>query len=192
MWWWWRENNRNVVVEEETNIILWPENLYKSAKFYLAFSVYILLLRSWHDMSWFCSVCEKSFSRKDSMQRHVMSKHRNAGITQFQTVPTVFSQKCQRFRFEHPFTFHDCRDDGVGKNGMGSISITASFRGNLPSPGDNHLVLFAMAVCVYRNAGGHATYWIRRLWSGICILMWTNGVWSCLMIRWLTPVKTSE
>ena len=54
-------------------------------------------------MSWFCSVCEKSFSRKDSMQRHVMSKHRNAGLTPFQTVP-VFSQKCQRFRFQHPFT----------------------------------------------------------------------------------------
>ena len=53
-------------------------------------------------MSWFCSVCEKSFSRKDSMQRHVMSKHHNVGLTPFQTVP--FSQKCQRFRFEHPFT----------------------------------------------------------------------------------------
>ena len=45
-------------------------------------------------MSWFCSVCEKSFSRKDNMQRHVMSKHPNAGLTPFQTVP-MFSQKCQ-------------------------------------------------------------------------------------------------
>ena len=43
-------------------------------------------------MSWFCSACEKSFSRKDSMQRHVMSKHRNAGPTPFQTVP-MSSQK---------------------------------------------------------------------------------------------------
>ena len=34
-----------------------------------------------------------------------MSKYRNAGITPFQTGPTVLSQKCQRFRFEHPFTF---------------------------------------------------------------------------------------
>ena len=63
-WWWWRENNRNVVVvavvvvEEENNRILWLENLYKSATFYPAFSVYILLLTSWHDMSWFWSVCE--------------------------------------------------------------------------------------------------------------------------------------
>ena len=38
-------------------------------------------------MSWFCSVCEKSVSRKDGMQRHVMSKHRNAGLTPFQTIP---------------------------------------------------------------------------------------------------------
>ena len=34
-------------------------------------------------MSWLCSVCEKSFSRKDNMQRHVMSKHRNAGLAHF-------------------------------------------------------------------------------------------------------------
>ena len=54
-------------------------------------------------MGWFCSVCEKSFSRKDSMQWHVMSKHRNAGLTPFETV-AMFSQKCQRFCFEYPFT----------------------------------------------------------------------------------------
>ena len=30
------------------------------------------------------------------------------------------------------------------------------------------------------------------LWSRISILMWTNRIWSCLMIRWLTSVKTSE
>ena len=64
-------------------------------------------------MSWFCSVCEKSFSRKDSMQRHVMSKHRNVGLTPFQTVP--FSQKCQRFRFEHPFTSMIAGMTGSGK-----------------------------------------------------------------------------
>ena len=65
-------------------------------------------------MSWFCSVCEKSFSRKDNMQRHVMSKHRNAGLTPFQTVP-MFSQKCQRFRFEHPFTSMIAGMTGSGK-----------------------------------------------------------------------------
>ena len=65
-------------------------------------------------MSWFCSVCEKSFSRKDNMQRHVMSKHRNASLTPFQTVPT-FSQKCQRFRVENPFTSMIAGMTGSGK-----------------------------------------------------------------------------
>ena len=59
---------------------------------------------SWKgDISWFCSVCEKSLSRKDSMQRHVMSKHGNVGLSPFQTIP-MFSDKRQRFPFEHPFT----------------------------------------------------------------------------------------
>ena len=66
------------------------------------------------DMSWFCSICEKSFRRKDSMQRHVMSKHRNAGLTPFQTVP-IFSQKCQQLRFEHPFTSMIAGIAGSGK-----------------------------------------------------------------------------
>ena len=48
------------------------------------------------------------------MQRHVMSKHRNAGVTPFQTVP-MFSQKCQRFRFEHPFTSMIAGVTGSGK-----------------------------------------------------------------------------
>ena len=52
-------------------------------------------------MSWFCSVCKKSFNRKESMLRHVMSKH--AGLTPSPTVP-MYSQKSQRFRFEHTFT----------------------------------------------------------------------------------------
>ena len=65
-------------------------------------------------MSWFCSVCEKSFSRTDNMQRHVMSKHSNAGLTPFQTVP-MFSQKCKRFRFEHPFTSMIAGMTGSGK-----------------------------------------------------------------------------
>ena len=81
----------------EDNRILRPENLYKCATFYL-FSFSQSTVCSWGvDMSWFCSVCEKSFSRKDNMQTHMMSKHRNAGLTPFQTAP-MFSQKCQRFR----------------------------------------------------------------------------------------------
>ena len=43
-----------------------------------------------------------------------MSKHRNAGLTTFQTVP-IFPQKCQRFRFEHPFTSMIAGMTGSGK-----------------------------------------------------------------------------
>ena len=46
---------------------------------------------------------EKSSRRKDSMQRHVMSKHRNAGLAPFQTV-LISSKKWPQFRREHPFT----------------------------------------------------------------------------------------
>ena len=65
-------------------------------------------------MSWFCSVCEKSFSRKDNMQRHVLSKHHNAGLTPSQTVP-MFSQKSERFRFEHTLTYMIAGMTGSGK-----------------------------------------------------------------------------
>ena len=113
------------------------------------------------DMSWLCSVCQKSFSRKDSIQRHLMSTHRKAGLTPFQTVP-MFSQKCQRFRFRASFHLHYRRNDLVRKNGLGSISIATSFRDHLPSPGEDRLVLFTMAARVYRNASRHATHWIRQ------------------------------
>ena len=45
-----------------------------------------------------------------------MSKHRNAGLTPFQTVP-MSSQKCQRLRFEHPFT---SKTSGMTKVVMGA------------------------------------------------------------------------
>ena len=48
------------------------------------------------------------------MQRHVMSKHRNAGFTPFRAMP--FSpEKCQRFRFQHPFTSMIAGMTGSGK-----------------------------------------------------------------------------
>ena len=84
-------------------------------------------------MSWFCSVCEKSFSRKDSMQRHVMSKHRNAGLTPFQTVP-IFSQKCQRFRFEHPFTSMIAGMTGSGKTAWVRSLLQQASETIYPSP----------------------------------------------------------
>ena len=127
-------------------------------------------------MSWFCSVCEKSFSRMDSMQRHVMSKHRNAGLTPFKTVPTCFwnDSYVETFHSSNVFTemsavslpasfhLHDCRNDRVRKNGLGLISIATSFRDHLTSPGEDRLALFTMAAPVYRNASRHATPWIRQ------------------------------
>ena len=107
-------------------------------------------------MSWFCSLYEKSFSRKDSMQRHLMSKHRNAGLIPLQTV-LMPSRKMSAVSLRASFHLHDCWNDRVWKNGLDLISITASFRGHLPSPGQNYLVLFTMAVYVYRNDSGHAT-----------------------------------
>ena len=47
------------------------------------------------------------------------------------------------------FHLHDCRNDQVRKNGLGSISIAPSFRDNLPFPGEDRLVVFAMAASVY-------------------------------------------
>ena len=108
-------------------------------------------------MSWLCSICEKSFSRKDSMQRHVMSKHRNASLTPFQTAP-MFSQICSDMSLRASFYLRDCRNERVRKNGLGSISIATSFRANLPSPGEDRLVLFTMTACVYTNASRHATH----------------------------------
>ena len=59
------------------------------------------------------------------MQRHVMSRHRNVGLTPFQTVP--FSKKWQRFRFEHPFTPMIAGMTGSGKTaGVRSLLQQAS------------------------------------------------------------------
>ena len=77
-------------------------------------------------MSWFCSVCEKSFSRKDNMQRHVMFKHRNAGLTPFQTVPMSL-QNMLAVSLRASLHLYDCRNDRVRKDGLGSISIATSF-----------------------------------------------------------------
>ena len=90
---------------------------------------------------------EKSSRRKDSMQRYVMSKHRNAGLVPFQTIPTS-SKKLSAVSPRASFHLHDCRNDRVRKNGLGSIFITASFRGDLPSPEEDRLVLFTKAACV--------------------------------------------
>ena len=121
--WWWRENNRNVVVvvvvvEYNRNVVVVVvEENYRILMAFKPISMLNMLPFSQTtfcscgvDMSWFSSVCEKSFSRKDGMQRHLMSKHCNA----FQTVP-MYSQKCQRLRFQHPFTSMIAGTTGSGK-----------------------------------------------------------------------------
>ena len=56
------------------------------------------------------------------------------------------------------FYLYNFRNDWVRKNGLGSISIGTSFRSNLPSPGEDRLVLLSMAACVYRNAMPHIEF----------------------------------
>ena len=67
------------------------------------------------DMSWSCPVCQKEFSRKDSMQRHISSKHSTSGLPPFQAMP-ISREKCQRFHLEHPFTCMVAGMTGSGKS----------------------------------------------------------------------------
>ena len=66
-------------------------------------------------MSWPCSVCEKSFSKKDSMQRRMSNKHGNLPV--FSPMYSVLNstENCQRFRFVHPFTCMAAGMTGSGK-----------------------------------------------------------------------------
>ena len=52
-------------------------------------------------MNWSCAVCQKDFSRKDNMQRHMNSKH---SISDFAPYMPMSQEKCQRFQLVHPFT----------------------------------------------------------------------------------------
>ena len=61
-------------------------------------------------MSWSCTVCQKDFSRKDSMQRHMNKKHSN-----FAPVIPISQEKCQRFQLVHPFTCMVAEMTGSGK-----------------------------------------------------------------------------
>ena len=132
-------------------------------------------LCSWEvDMSWFCSVCEKSLSRKDSMQRHVMAKQRKACLTLFQTV-AMPSKNMSAVSLRASFHLHGYRDDQVWKDSLGLIFITTSFRGHLPSPGEDSLVLITMKTCVYKNVSDHAIHWICERNSygfGVGVLFW--------------------
>ena len=112
-------------------------------------------------MSWFCSVCEKSFSRKDSMQRHANVRTPQCWSHPISNRSDVFTEMSVVSLWAS-LHLHDCWNDQVRKSGLGSISITSSFSSNLPSPREDRLVLFTMVACVYRNAGRHATHWIHQ------------------------------
>ncbi|KAL9958150.1 hypothetical protein ACROYT_G035124 [Oculina patagonica] len=55
-----------------------------------------------------------NFSRKDSMQRHMSSKHSTSGFPPFQAL-SVSPVKCQRFHLGHPFTCMVAGMTGSGK-----------------------------------------------------------------------------
>ena len=65
-------------------------------------------------MSWSCPVCQKEFSRSDSMQRYMSSKHGTSGFAPFQA-ESISREKCQRFYLEHPFTCMVAGMTGSGK-----------------------------------------------------------------------------
>ena len=63
-------------------------------------------------MSWSCPVCQKEFSRKDNLQRHMNKLHGNSN---FAPVIPMAQEKCQRFQLVHPFTCMVAGMTGSGK-----------------------------------------------------------------------------
>ena len=79
-------------------------------------------------MNWSCPVCQKDFSRKDNMQRHMNRKHSN-----FAPVIPMSQGKCQRFQFEHPFICMVAGMTGSGKTVWVQSLLTQAYRMiNLP------------------------------------------------------------
>ena len=63
-------------------------------------------------MSWPSPVCQKDFSRKDNMPRHMNSKHSDSS---FAPVIPMAQEKCQQFQLVHPFTCMVAGMTGSGK-----------------------------------------------------------------------------
>ena len=76
-------------------------------------------------MSWSCPVCQKDFSRKDNLQRHMNSKHSNSN---FAPIIPMSQEKCQRFQFEHPFTCMVAGMTGSCKTVWVQSLLTQSYR----------------------------------------------------------------
>ena len=128
------------------------------------------------------------------MQRLVMSKRWNAGLTPFQTVP-MSSKKCQLFCIKQPFTYTIAGMTGSGKTAwVQSLLQQASEAIYLPP--QRTIWCYSHRQSVYREmlvAMPHIELSKEFLWlrSRLPILMGTNINWMCLMIRRLTSVKTS-
>ena len=81
-------------------------------------------------MNWSCPVCQKDFSRKDNMQRHMNRKHSNSDFSPF--IP-MSQEKCQGFQFKHPFTCMVAGMTGSGKTVWVQLLLTQAYRMiNLP------------------------------------------------------------
>ena len=84
-------------------------------------------------MSFACRHCEKSFSRKDSMKRHINNRHSNPDHFTLFYATHYSTEKCQRFHFEHPFTCMVAGMTGPGKTVWVQSLLTQAYRMiNLP------------------------------------------------------------
>ena len=92
-------------------------------------------------MSLSCPVCQKDFSRKDSMQRHMNRKHSNSN---YAPVIPMSQERCQRFQLVHPFTCLVAGMNGSGKNCLGTFTVT-SLNCDRSTTGENNPMLFTVA-----------------------------------------------
>lgn len=124
------------------------------------------------DMSWLCSFCDKSFSIKYNMQRHLISKYRNASLTPFHTVSMPL-QNCQRFCFEHPFTCMVAGMTGSGKTAWVPSLLQQASEG-IYLPSETIVWCDSQWQPAYTKMLYHTLHLSRvflRLWNKISVLM---------------------
>ena len=147
------------------------------------------------DMSWFCSVCEKSFSRKEVWKGTWCLNTALLVSPHFKQFQQCFHRNVSGFASSILLPPWLPEWPGPEKR-HGFDLYYRKLQRQFTFPGRESFGVIHNGILRMQNASGHATHWIRqgnsRLWSRIPIFMWTNGIWSCLMIRWLTQVKTSE
>ena len=85
-------------------------------------------------MSWFSPQCEKSFSRKHSMKRHISNRHSNPGHFSPFYAMHYSAEKCHRFRFELPFTCMVAGMTGSGKTVWVQSLLTSSRKDSVVLP----------------------------------------------------------